>query len=414
MTDLPLHADVVIVGAGPAGLAAATELRTRGVASVVVLDREPQAGGIPRHCNHFPYGLREFRRLLRGPAYAAHLVETAKAAGVQIHTEVTVTRLLEGPALQLTTPGGLREISARHVLLCTGVRETSRAARLIGGVKPGGVVSTGALQGMVYLDGLRPFRRPVVLGTELVSFSALMTCRHLGIRPVAMIEPAGRTTARWPTGLFPRVQGIPLMLNTELLAIEGRDQVTGIMVRGADGQTQRIETDGVIVSGHFRPESSLLRTSHLDVDQGSGGAEIDQFGRCSDPGYFAAGNLLRPVETAGWSWKEGRAVGRAMAQSLAGQLPPPEPAAVVKPSGDALKLIVPQRIVPSDTEPALPRFQLRVNRAVKGRLLVSAKGAVLFSTAINALPERRITVPLTIIPAGASGPIDINVKEDPA
>ena len=77
MTDLPLHADVVIVGAGPAGLAAATELRKRGVASVVVLDREPQAGGIPRHCNHFPYGLREFRRLLRGPAYAAHLVEPA-------------------------------------------------------------------------------------------------------------------------------------------------------------------------------------------------------------------------------------------------------------------------------------------------------------------------------------------------
>jgi 2-polyprenyl-6-methoxyphenol hydroxylase-like FAD-dependent oxidoreductase len=156
----------LIVGCGPAGLAA-VELRARGVVSVTVLDREAQAGGIPRHCAHSPYGLRELRRIMSGPVYAARLVARARAAGVAIHTGVTVTAVHQGPRLSLSTAGGLREITARQVLLCTGTRESSRAARLIGGAKPGGVISTGALQAMVHLHGLQPFRRPVVLGTEL-------------------------------------------------------------------------------------------------------------------------------------------------------------------------------------------------------------------------------------------------------
>ena len=191
-------ADVVVVGAGPAGLSAAVRLRERGVERVVVLDREPQAGGIPRHCGHYPYGVREFGRLMKGPAYARRNVADARAAGVDIVTGATVTALGEGPVLHVSTADGVHAIEASRVLLCTGVRETSRAQRMIGGTKPAGVVSTGALQGMVYLQSMRPFRRPVVLGTELVSFSALMTCRHMGIRPAAMIEPNGMTTARAP------------------------------------------------------------------------------------------------------------------------------------------------------------------------------------------------------------------------
>jgi len=96
-------ADVVIIGAGPAGLAAATELRRCGVQSVVVLDREPVAGGIPRHCDHYPYGLREFSRLLRGPAYARRLVAAALAAGVSIHTGVSIQSLTRGPVLTVTS-----------------------------------------------------------------------------------------------------------------------------------------------------------------------------------------------------------------------------------------------------------------------------------------------------------------------
>ena len=410
--ELPEACDVAIVGGGPAGLAAATELRASGIRNVVVLEREPEAGGIPRHCGHYPFGMRELHRVLRGPDYAARLVARARLAGVEIHTGVTVTALQPSGTLELSTPDGLRQISAQRVLLCTGVREKSRTARLIGGTRPGGVLSTGALQGMVYLKGIAPFRRPVILGTELVSFSALMTCRHAGIRPVAMIEAGSRTTSRWPSQALPRVMGVQLMLNTELCAIHGDSRVEEVVVREADGTTRRIATDGVIVSGQFLPEASLLKSSHLAVDRRSGGPQIDQFGRCSDPAFFAAGNLLRPVETAGWSWAEGRKAGRAIAASLAGRLPAPQGGLSLTVKGDALKYVLPHRLVPGGAPgTAVSRIQLRVTRAARGRLRILVDGAEVWSGRIASLPERRISLPLSVLPAGAEGAAEFILEE---
>ncbi len=202
--------EVIVVGGGPAGLGAATALARAG-RRVTLLEREAQAGGIPRHCGHYPFGMREFHRLLRGPDYAARLRQAALAAGVTLRDATTVTALRPGGLVEITSDAGLESLSARAVLLATGVRETSRAARLIGGEKPGGVMSTGALQGLVYLNGMRPFARPVILGTELVAFSALLTCRHAGIRPVAMIEPGRRITVRQPAQMLARLLGVPIL-----------------------------------------------------------------------------------------------------------------------------------------------------------------------------------------------------------
>jgi thioredoxin reductase len=385
--------DVIVVGAGPAGLSAATALAGMGV-SVTVLDREDTAGGIPRHCNHPPYGLREFQRLMRGPAFARRLVEVALAAGVTIRTNTTVTALHPGGTLDITSPKGVETLTARVVLLATGVRETSRAARLIGGEKPGGVMSTGALQGIVHLNGQRPFQRPVILGTELVAFSALLTCRHAGIKPLAMVEPATRITAYGPAVWLARWMGVPVLLGTSIDAIHGRTRVEGLRLNRPDGP-EEMAADGVIVSGGFRPEATLLRASHLEVDQGSGGPVIDAWGRLSDPSYFAAGNLLRGVETAGWCWAEGRRVARAIHAALHGRLPAPG-GARLRVASDALRLALPQ-VLPLDTLPdsgAATRLQLRLNRPAKGRLRLMQDGICLLSRRIESLPERRITLPL--------------------
>lgn len=403
-TDLPDTSDVVIVGAGPAGLSAAVELRALGVASVLVLDREAQPGGVPRLCGHSPYGLREFHRPMLGPAYAERLAARARAAGADIRTGVTVTALRPGPLVAVSSDAGLAEISARLVLIATGVRESSRAARLIGGTKPGGVLSTGALQGLVYGHGLRPFRRPVVLGSELVAFSALLTCRHAGIRPVAMIEPSLQITARCPADLLPRLLGVPLRLNTRIVAIEGRDSVDAVVVASGDRE-DRIETDGVLVTGAFRPEATLIRASHLAYDPLTGGPEVDQSGRCSDPAFFAAGNLLRPVETAGWCWAEGRAVARAMAAQIARQ-GSPEPGTRIALSGDALAYAMPQRLS-AHGFPALDRLQLRVSRPFAGRLSLRVNGHQIAGRTISARPERRIFLPLP----PAEGDIEVRLGE---
>lgn len=406
-----LSCDVAIVGGGPAGLSAATELKRLGVASVLVLEREPSAGGIPRHCGHYPFGMREMGRVLRGDDYAARLFAQVAQAGATILTRTTVTQVERGPKLSLTTPEGLASVSARRALLATGVREKSRAQRLIGGTKPGGVLSTGALQGLVYLDGLVPFHRPVVLGSELVSFSALLTCRHAGIRPKAMIEPGKRTTAWRGSSLLPRVLGIPVMLETTVRRILGRTQVEAVEVCDGNGLTRLIETDGVIVSGGFVPEAPLVRDSHLALDRLSGGPEIDQFMRLSDPDYFAAGNLLRPVETAGWCWSEGRAAARMICKSLKGELPPPEPSLHVRVATSALKLVVPQRLATVSVEGALPHVQVRAAKAFRGRLTMTIDGRTVWDEMRSALPERRILVPLGWLEADMRGTATLSLEE---
>ncbi|MFA5123437.1 FAD-dependent oxidoreductase [Zavarzinia sp.] len=391
MSERTVTCDVAIVGGGPAGLGAATELIRLGVERVVVLEREAKAGGIPRHCLHSPFGLREFGRLMRGPAYAECLADTAARAGAEIRLGATVTALEPGGSLAAVDHAGPFRVEARRVLLATGAREASRAARLVTGARPLGIVTTGALQAMVHLKKRKPFERPLVVGSELVSFSALLTCRSAGIRPAAMIEAGPRTVARWPSRLLPLALGVPLLFESRITAIRGTTRVESVDI--LQGRRQRtIECDGVLFTGAFLPEASLARLGPLAVDRGSGGPSIDQFGRCSDGAYFAAGNLLRPVETAGQCWREGVRAARAIAADLAGELP--AEAGVPLAIAGALRYAVPQRIVAAPAERSGRRLQIRVPAAVKGRLTLSAGKRILWSRRIDALPERRILLPL--------------------
>lgn len=405
MADLRALCDVAIIGAGPAGLSAAVALRQAGVGHVVVLEREAEPGGIPRHCGHSPYGLREFRRLMGGRAYAARLAEAARAAGAEVHCNTSVVSIHPGGRLMVTSPKGAMEIGARRVLLATGCRETPRSARLIGGDKPGGILNTGALQGMVYLQGITPFRRPLIVGSELVAFSALLTCRHAGMRPVGMADPGLVPLARWPARWLPRVLRLPYWPDTTLGAIHGRDRVTGVTLHGPDGPRE-VACDGVILTGGFRPENALALTGHLTIDPATRGPLVDSDGRCSDPAYFAAGNVLRGVETAGWCWAEGARIGAVLAADLAHPKPPP--ALRVETEG-AIRYALPALIRPGAS--ALPDLQLRAAAPVRGRLTLTLNGAEVLSRSLHARPERRITLPLSGLPRDAQGTLVVRLEE---
>lgn len=403
--------DVAIVGGGTAGLSLAVALKRHGVADVLVLERETEAGGVPRHCGHYPFGLREYKRLMKGPDYARRNVAAAKAAGVRLLTNTTVTKLHQGGRLSLSTPAGGYDLQARRVVLCTGVREASRAQRFIGGQRPQGVMSTGALQAMVYLAGQRPFRRPVILGSELVSFSAIMTCRHLGIKPVAMIEEGARITVRQIMRPYPILKGVPVILGTHDLRILGEKQVEALSYCDASGARHEIETDGVITSGQFRPESALLRMGHLAVDHASGGPVVDQFGRCSDPSYFATGNLLRPVETSSWCWHEAVATAGWVTQELkeARAAGASVPVVILH---EAIKLVVPQRLETSAPFSGMADMQIRLNRPVNGTLVAVSGGKTVLKHRLISRPERRILAPLApLLAAGLTAPIEITIEE---
>ena len=309
---------VTIIGAGPAGLTAARVLAEAGLRDVLVLERNPQAGGLPRFCAHPGWGMLDMHRFWNGPRYASELVR--RAAGAEIATDVTVTALHEGGRVEVSTGAGLEVIESRVVLLATGIRELPRGPRLVSGARPWGVTTTGAFQEMVQA-GQIPFHRPVVIGSELVAFSALLTARHAGIRPVAMIEPGARILARRPGDWVARhVLGVPVRTGTELVEILGMDRVEAVVLE-CGGQREILPCDGVIFTGNFVPEAYLPRRAGLVIDSGTGGPAIDNFFRCSDAAYFAAGNLLRPVEHSGVAAGEGAAAAGFILRALQGALP---------------------------------------------------------------------------------------------
>jgi len=368
-------------------------------ALIGLMSRSDAAGGNPRHCGHSPFGMREFKRVYFGPAYARKMVKTASEQGVTIALNCTVTSLGEAGLLTLSTPQGKTRLQAKRVIISTGIREMPRAPRFVSGQRPMGIMTTGALQSMVYLSHKKPFKRPVIIGSELVSFSAIGSCRHVGIKPVAMIEENQRVTAFSALQILPRILGMDILLGTEILDIEGRQQVTGVNVINAAGKQQHIECDGVIFSGKFTPEASLVRIGHLEIDPRTQGPVVDQFGRCSDPVYFAAGNVLRPVETGGWCWSEGAQTAHFVKDSLVGNLPDTDNQLHIDISGEQVKYIMPQKISLSagQTTAGMKNLQLRFNHAVKGKLQIHSDSSEVYSTNISALPERRVLVPMSEI-----------------
>jgi NADPH-dependent 2,4-dienoyl-CoA reductase/sulfur reductase-like enzyme len=382
--------EVIIIGGGPAGLAAAAELKRLGILDVVVLEREQHAGGVPRHCGHIGFGWREFRRILTGPAYARRLVAAAKE--IDVRTGTTALELGAGGHVKALTPTGIQTLIGRCVLLALGTRETPRAARLISGTRPWGVFTTGALQQLIYLSGLKPCTRAVIVGSELVSFSSLLTLRHAGIKSVAMLEESACILAPRPAQWIARVEfGTRVLTRTRLVSIFGEKTVSGIEVE-RDGQRERIDCDGVIFSGRFVPEAALLKTSALLVDPATGGPVVDQYGRCSEATYFAAGNILRPVEASWTVWQEGCDVARAIAASLSGRLPRAEYFTSLEPR-EPLRYICPQKMAfPAPLPPALP-INTRVARAIQGRVRLRVGQHTEYGPERLWQPDRRILLP---------------------
>ncbi|MFC7704658.1 NAD(P)/FAD-dependent oxidoreductase [Plastorhodobacter daqingensis] len=401
-------ADIVVVGGGPAGLGAATLLARAGC-DVLLLERETEAGGVPRHCGHPPFGMREFGRVLAGPRYAARLVQAARAAGVRMATQHSVLGWDEPSMLRVATPSGPRRIAARRILLATGTRETTRAARLVPGLRPVGIMNTGALQAFACLEHRAPFRRPVIVGSELVALSAILTCRKLGIRPVAMIEESPRPMTPPLLALFPRLMGVPFHPDSRITDIAGKGRVSSVSLSQADGSVCTVDCDGVVFSGRFTPEASLARALGLALDPGTGGPEVDDDGRTSDPQVFAAGNLLRPVETAGHCWQEGRRIAERMLEDLRAGGPEAGRDAVPVQAGKGLRWVMPQKVLPGRAG-AMTGVQLRLAEHGRGWAEVMQNGQLILRRRVSGTPETRITLPLTANRLAPTGAIQISFR----
>jgi thioredoxin reductase len=329
--DMNAVPHVVIVGGGPAGLSAAHAIRAAGTGQVTVIERERQAGGIPRHTDHLGYGVRDLHRLMRGPAYAKRLLARAIASGVDVRCAESVLDI-DGDAdgnLGVVLATGER-IAADAIVLATGVRERPRSARLVAGDRPAGVFTTSTVQQLTALQGKNVGTRAVIVGAEHVSFSAIWSLRHGGCTPVAMItdQPRHQTFAPLRIATASRHR-VPIITDRRVVEIVGRRRVTGVTLD--DGSV--IDCDTVVFTGDWIPDHELARRASISIVTGSGASGTDGWFRTPQPGIFAIGNLVHPAETADVCALDGRAVSSAVDQWVTGDSWPTsiEPIAVGAP-----------------------------------------------------------------------------------
>ncbi|WP_432839483.1 NAD(P)/FAD-dependent oxidoreductase [Dactylosporangium sp. CA-092794] len=412
-----LSPDVVIVGAGPAGLRAAADLA--GDLDVLVLEREAEAGGIPRHSEHPGYGLRDLRRFVDGPHYARLLRDRAAAAGATVLTEATATGWAGERSLDVTAPGGRIRVDARAVVLATGARERPRAARLIPGDRAQGVFTTGHLQQSVHRGQHEAIgRRAVVVGGEAVAWSAALTLRHAGCRTVLMTTEHRRPDAYWIFAEAGRVAlGTPVATRTRVARIVGRPRVEAVEIEHLDtGRRRTIACDTVVLTGDWIPDNELARAAGLPLDPGTRGPLVDTALRTPRPGVFAAGNLLHPVDTADVAALDGAAVARHVRAHLAGHVPA---AAHVELRVEApLRWVAPQLLRPGDPEPPRRRLSLWTDELVHTPTIVvrqAGRPVAVRRLWWPAAPGRVLRVPSDVL-AGidrSGGPVTIGLRRSP-
>jgi thioredoxin reductase len=302
--------DVLIVGAGPAGLSAAVELRKRGVGKVLVADRENQAGGIPRHCHHIGFGVHDLYRVMTGPSYAAHYIRLAEKHQVDILTETTITGWCDSTHLKATHPDGLAEIKASAVLLATGCRERPRSARLIPGSRPAGIFTTGSLQNFVYVQRHPVGKRALVIGADHVGFSAIMTLKHAGVDVIAMVTDLPRHQSYFTYKLVSADRyRVPVWTDMKVSGIFGKKRVEAVELTDIKtGRKQKIECDTVVFTGDWIPDYELGYSGGVEIDPNGRSPRVNLRLQTSVKGVFAAGNLIHAAETADVAALSGRYV----------------------------------------------------------------------------------------------------------
>ena len=359
---------LVVIGSGPAGLAAARAAALQGIKDILVIDRDDAPGGLPRFCAHPGFGVEYAGWPRSGPAFARRMMRDLAGTGVKVECATTLISIREGPAIEVVGPRlGHRVLSPKAVVLATGIREAARGNRMIPGARPEhGILTTGQLQQMVARNVPLPahIRTLAVIGSEHVAFSALWTARHGGLRVNHLIDEGDTirsfALAPWIARLF----GTNVILGARIEnIIADKDRVIAIGCRTAEGAVE-LPCDGVVFTAGWIPEITALRESGIDIDPLSTGPVIDQAMRTSVAGVFAAGNMLRPVESSGWAANEGLRAGHMAARFINGRLGSRQGATCLQ-AGDGIDYIVPQRWDPALKEekemPGLPT-SVRVKR----------------------------------------------------
>ena len=324
--------ELVIVGGGPAGMAAALAARAAGVKDVLLLERDQHLGGILNQCIHPGFGLHHFKEELTGPEYADRFVrQVAEDPAIEVSLRSFVVKLTKDRELAYLKPGALEEVKARAVILATGCRERTREMIPIPGSRPAGVYPAGLAQKMVNMEGWIPGAEAVIVGSGDIGLIMARRMALEGVKVKAVVEI--QKTSR---GLVRNVvqcledYGIPLYFQHRISLIHGRDRVEKVSVvkvdddfRDIPGSGFEIPCDTVLVSVGLIPENELLEMAGAEMDRRTNGPVSDKVNGTSLPGVFACGNAFKVYDLVDSVTRDSELAGRAAAAYL-GAKPPTE------------------------------------------------------------------------------------------
>ena len=312
---------VVVIGAGPAGLAAAIGARRAGADDVCVIERDRNPGGILNQCIHDGFGLFLYEETISGPEYAERLAEEAVQAGVRFETGAMVLDLTGDRLLKINARSGYRILRAGAVVLAMGCRERTREMIEIPGTRPAGIFTAGCAQNLVNLQNIRIGREAVILGSGDIGLimARRLTFEGMAVKGVFEILP-------WPNGLERNVRqclgdfGIPLELSSTVVEIRGKNRLESVVVARVDpdlrpiaGSERTVACDTLLLSVGLIPENELAKRAGVALSPLTGGAEVDERFMTSVPGIFSCGNVLHIHDVADWASFEGLKAGAAAA-----------------------------------------------------------------------------------------------------
>ena len=367
--------DILVIGAGPAGLAAAIAAKEDGIDNLLVLEREHNPGGILRQCIHNGFGLHRFKEELTGPEYAGRFIKLLQETKAEVLLDTMVVEITaDRRVCCINTVDGYRELKAGAVVLAMGCRERTRGAIAIPGDRPAGIFTAGAAQRYVNMEGYMVGRRVVILGSGDIGLIMARRMTLEGAEVLACVE-----LCPYSNGLNRNIvqclndYDIPLYLSHTITDIIGRERVEQVVISRVDenrrpipGTEQTFDCDTVLLSVGLIPENELTRGAGIPMDRRTNGAIVYENMETMAPGIFACGNVVHVHDLVDFvsaeSEKAGAAAARyALGEEISGRC-------IELKNGNAVNYTVPQHIRLEGVEKLCEVF-FRVNNVYRDRII---------------------------------------------